>query len=48
LGVLIFRGLANLDTAEILRGAVPAAGIAIITNGGLSWIENRLSRFWPS
>jgi ABC-type proline/glycine betaine transport system permease subunit len=42
LGVLIFRGL------EILRGALPAAGIAIITNGGLSWIENRLSRFWPS
>jgi len=48
LGVLIFRGLANVDTAEILRGALPAAVIAIITNGGLSWIENRLSRFWPS
>jgi len=48
LGVLIFRGLANVDTVEILRGALPAAGLAMITDGGFSWIEKRLSRYWPS
>lgn len=48
LGVLIFRGLANVDTADILRGALPAAVIAMITDGGFSWIEKRLSHYWPS
>lgn len=48
LGVLIFRGLANVDTGDILRGALPAAVIAMITDGGFSWIEKRLSHYWPS
>lgn len=48
LGVLIFRGLATMDTTEILRGALPAAALAMITDGGFSWIERRLSRYWPS
>lgn len=44
LGVLIFRGLATVDTREILAGAVPAAAMAIAADGGLGWLERRLSR----
>lgn len=44
LGVLIFRGLASLNTAEILAGAAPAALLALVTDGGLAWCERRLSR----
>lgn len=44
LGVLIFRGLASVDTGEILAGAVPAAAMAIVADGGLGWLERRLSR----
>jgi osmoprotectant transport system permease protein len=43
LGVFIFRGIASVDTAEILAGAVPAAMLALISDGGLSWIEKRFS-----
>ncbi len=41
LGVFIFRGLASVDTAQILAGAVPAALIAMAADRGLSWIERR-------
>jgi osmoprotectant transport system permease protein len=44
LGVLIFRGLASVDTREILAGAIPAAAMAIAADGGLGWLEHRLSR----
>jgi osmoprotectant transport system permease protein len=44
LGVLIFRGLASVDTREILAGAVPAAAMAMVADGGLGWLEHRLSR----
>ena len=44
LGVLIFRGLASVDTREILAGAIPAALMAILADGGLGWVEKRLSR----
>jgi len=44
LGVLIFRGLASVNAYEILAGAVPAAGLALLTDGGLEWIERRLSQ----
>ncbi len=44
LGVLIFRGLASVDTREILAGAVPAAAMAIAADGGLGWLEHRFSR----
>jgi osmoprotectant transport system permease protein len=43
LGVLIARGLASVDSAQILAGAIPAACIALLAEGGLGWIERRLS-----
>jgi osmoprotectant transport system permease protein len=43
LGVFIFRGIASVDTTEILAGAVPAAMLALISDGGLTWIERRFS-----
>jgi osmoprotectant transport system permease protein len=43
LGVFIFRGVASVDTAQILAGAIPAAAIALIADGGLGWIERRFS-----
>jgi len=44
LGVFIFRGIASVDTVQILAGAVPAALLALISDGGLGWIEKRFSR----
>jgi osmoprotectant transport system permease protein len=43
LGTLVFRGLATVDTQQILAGAVPAAVIALIADGGLGWIERKLA-----
>jgi len=43
LGVFIFRGLASVDTKQILAGAVPAALIALAADKGLSWVEQK---FW--
>jgi osmoprotectant transport system permease protein len=43
LGVFIFRGIASVDTTEILAGAVPASILALISDGGLGWIEKRLA-----
>jgi ABC-type proline/glycine betaine transport system permease subunit len=43
LGVFIFRGIASVDTTQILAGAVPAALMALIADGGLGWIERKLS-----
>jgi osmoprotectant transport system permease protein len=43
LGVFIFRGLASVDSAQILAGAIPAACIALAAEGGLGWIERKLS-----
>jgi osmoprotectant transport system permease protein len=43
LGVFIFRGVASVDTVQILAGAVPAAVIALVADAGLGWIERRLS-----
>jgi osmoprotectant transport system permease protein len=43
LGVFIFRGLASVDTPLILAGAVPAALIALLADGGLGWAEKKLS-----
>jgi osmoprotectant transport system permease protein len=44
LGVFIFRGLATVDAAMILAGAVPAACLALAADGGLGWIEARMAR----
>lgn len=43
LGVFIFRGVASVDTTQILAGAVPAALIALAADGGLGWIERKVS-----
>jgi osmoprotectant transport system permease protein len=44
LGVFIFRGIASVDTAQILAGAIPAAAMALVADGILGWIERRLAR----
>src|SRR5712692_10590446 len=41
LGVFIFRGLASVDSAQILAGAIPAACIALLAEGGLGWVERK-------
>ena len=43
LGVFIFRGIASVDTTQILAGAIPAALLALLADGGLGWIEKRFS-----
>jgi len=43
LGEFIFRGIASVDTTQILAGAVPAALLALISDGGIGWIEKRFS-----
>ena len=41
LGVFIFRGIASVDTTQILAGAVPAACIALAADAGLGLLERR-------
>jgi osmoprotectant transport system permease protein len=43
LGVFIFRGVNSVDTTQILAGAIPAAAMALVADGGLGWIERKLS-----
>jgi osmoprotectant transport system permease protein len=43
LGVFIFRGIASVDTAQILAGAIPSAVLALAADWGLGWIEDKLS-----
>jgi ABC-type proline/glycine betaine transport system permease subunit len=43
LGVFIFRGISTVDSAQILAGAIPAAAIALVADGGLGWLERKLS-----
>lgn len=43
LGVFIFRGVASVDTTQILAGAIPAAVIALMADGGLGWLERKIS-----
>ncbi len=43
LGVFIFRGIASVNPALILAGAIPAACLALLADGGLGWIEGKLS-----
>lgn len=45
LGVFIFRGVASVDSTQTLAGALPAAVMALLADGGLGWIERRLSAF---
>jgi osmoprotectant transport system permease protein len=41
LGVLIFRGVASVDTLQILAGAIPAAALALIADAGMGLIERK-------
>lgn len=43
LGVFIFRGIAMVDTAQVLAGAVPAALMALAADEALGWVERKLS-----
>lgn len=43
LGELIFRGVASVDNGLVLAGAVPAALLALVADGGLGWIERKLA-----
>ena len=43
LGVFIFRGIASVDSAQILAGAIPAALLALLADGGLGWVERKLA-----
>ena len=47
LGVLIYRGIAIVDNRLILAGAVPAALLALVVDGGLGLVERRWSA-WRS
>lgn len=42
LGTFIFRGVAMVNDAVILAGAIPAALLAIIADVFLGWVERRL------
>ncbi len=44
LGEYIFRGLSMADTTTILAGAVPSAGLALVADGLLALLEQRLRR----
>jgi osmoprotectant transport system permease protein len=39
LGEYIYRGLSMVDTTVILAGAIPAALLALVVDGGLLWLE---------
>ncbi|MGH9672096.1 MAG: ABC transporter permease subunit, partial [Bryobacteraceae bacterium] len=43
LGVFIFRGVASVDTTQILAGAIPSAALALLADWGLGWVERKLS-----
>ena len=47
LGEYIYRGLSMVDTTVILAGAIPAAILALVVDGGLWWMERRLSARRP-
>jgi len=42
LGVLIFRGVASVDTLQILGGAIPAAALALIADAAMGFAERRI------
>ena len=44
LGVLIFRGVASVDTIEILAGASPAAALALLADAGMNLLERKAVR----
>ncbi len=47
LGVFIFQGISLVNNDLILAGAIPAALIALIADGGIGLLEKQLSRRGP-
>jgi len=43
LGAYTYRGLSMVDSTVILAGAIPAALLALAVDGGLLWVERRLT-----
>jgi osmoprotectant transport system permease protein len=43
LGVFIFRGVASVDSGQILAGAIPSAVLALAADWGLGWVERKVS-----
>jgi osmoprotectant transport system permease protein len=43
LGELIFRGVASVNTLEILAGAIPAALLALLADAGMSALERKVA-----
>lgn len=43
LGVLVFSGIASVNTVEILAGAVPAAALALLADWGMTALERRVA-----
>lgn len=43
LGVLIFRGVASVNTMEILAGAIPAAVLALVADWCMTALERRVA-----
>jgi osmoprotectant transport system permease protein len=43
LGEYIYRGLSMVDSTVILAGAIPAALLALIVDGGLLWLERAVA-----
>jgi len=46
-GERIATGLALNDNATLLAGAVPAAALALLTQGVFEWIERSVLHRWP-
>jgi len=44
LGVLIFRGIATVDSGLILAGAIPSAALALVADGALGLVERRFAK----
>jgi osmoprotectant transport system permease protein len=40
--VLIFRGVASVDTVQILAGAIPAAAMALLADAAMTALEKRI------
>lgn len=43
LGVLIFSGIASVNTTEILAGAIPAAVLALLADWGMTALERKVA-----
>ena len=48
LGVFIFRGIATVNNATILAGAIPATLMALGADAGLGWLEQKFAKRSPS